>query len=127
MKMELYIIDDDLIFRMIVSKTINKMDSSLVINQCENGAIGLNMLKERSDANYKIIVLLDINMPVIDGWSFLEQIEKNDFYNIHHLFIYIVSSSTDESDILKAQQYGFVKGFLHKPITSEDINTIIID
>jgi hypothetical protein len=49
------------------------------------------------------------------------------FYNIHHLFIYIVSSSTDESDILKAQQYGFVKGFLHKPITSEDINRIIID
>jgi hypothetical protein len=47
MKKELYIIDDDLIFRMIVSKTINKMDSSLVINQCENGAIGLNMLKER--------------------------------------------------------------------------------
>jgi hypothetical protein len=35
MKKELYIIDDDLIFRMIVSKTINKMDSSLVINQCE--------------------------------------------------------------------------------------------
>jgi hypothetical protein len=34
-----FIIDDDLIFRMIVSKTINKMDSSLVINQCENGAI----------------------------------------------------------------------------------------
>jgi hypothetical protein len=47
MKKELYIIDDDLIFRMIVSKTINKMDSSLVINQCENGAIGLNMLKEK--------------------------------------------------------------------------------
>jgi hypothetical protein len=45
-KKELYIIDDDLIFRMIVSKTINKMDSSLVINQCENGAIGLNMLKQ---------------------------------------------------------------------------------
>jgi DNA-binding NarL/FixJ family response regulator len=59
--------------------------------------------------------------------AFLEQIEKSDFYNIHHLFIYIVSSSTDESDILKAQQYGFVKGFLHKPITSEDINRIIID
>jgi hypothetical protein len=57
MKKELYIIDDDLIFRMIVSKTINKMDSSLVINQCENGAIGLNMLKEQSDANYKIIAL----------------------------------------------------------------------
>jgi CheY-like chemotaxis protein len=66
MKRNFYI-DDDLIFRMIVSKTINKMDSSLVINQCENGAIGLNMLKT---CNYKIIVLLDINMPVIDGWSF---------------------------------------------------------
>jgi hypothetical protein len=46
MKRELYIIDDDLIFRMIVSKTINKMDSSFS-NQCENGAIGLNMLKEQ--------------------------------------------------------------------------------
>jgi hypothetical protein len=51
---------------------------------------------------------------------------KNDFYNIHHLFIYIVSSSTDESDILKAQQYDLLKVFCINPLL-EDINTIIID
>jgi CheY-like chemotaxis protein len=127
MKKEVLIIDDDLIYRMIVSKTINKLDSSLLINQCENGAIGLDLLKQKSDSNEKIIVLLDINMPILDGWGFLDQIEKSNFYNIHPLLIYIVSSSTDESDILKAKQYGFVKGILHKPITREDIKTIITD
>jgi CheY-like chemotaxis protein len=127
MKKELFIIDDDLIYRMIVSKTINKLDSSLLINQCENGAIGLDLLKQKSDSNEKIIVLLDINMPILDGWGFLDQIEKSNFYNIHRLLIYIVSSSTDESDILKAKQYEFVTGILHKPITREDMNTIITD
>jgi hypothetical protein len=44
-KMKKGIIDDDSIYRMIVSKTINKLDSSLLINQCENGAIGLDPAK----------------------------------------------------------------------------------
>jgi CheY-like chemotaxis protein len=123
--MEIFIIDDDLIQRMIVSKMIKIINPSLVVTQCENGKIGLAMLEQHSNSNQKIIVLLDINMPILDGWGFLDQIEKSNFYNLHQLSIYIVSSSIDESDISRASQYGFVKNFLHKPLSKEDLTTVI--
>jgi CheY-like chemotaxis protein len=123
--MEIFIVDDDLIQRMIVSKMIKIIDPTLLTTQCENGKIGLAMLGQHRDSSHEIIVLLDLNMPILDGWGFLEQIEKSDFYNLHQLSIYIVSSSIDESDISKASQYGFVKNFLHKPLSREDLNTVI--
>jgi CheY-like chemotaxis protein len=123
--MEIVIIDDDLIYRMIVTKMIKIIDASLTINQCENGKAGLAMLERFSNSKQKVVVLLDINMPVLDGWGFLEQVEKSNFYNLDQLIIYIVSSSTDESDILTAKKYGFVKNFFHKPLSREDLEAII--
>lgn len=125
MEKEIFIIDDDPIYRMIVSKTIARLDASLPIDHCENGQEGLTMLEHRTSSKAKIIVLLDINMPVIDGWLFLDQIKKSNFYNIPKILIYLVSSSTDDSDLLKAKQYGFLGGFLHKPLYKEDISAII--
>ncbi len=123
--MEIFVIDDDLIQRMIVSKMIKIIYPSISINECENSKIGLAMLEQHKNSNQKIIVLLDINMPILDGWGFLDQIEKSNFYNLHQLSIHIVSSSTDESDILKANQYKFVSKFFHKPLSREDLNAII--
>lgn len=124
MKKEIFIIDDDPIYRIIASKIIGKIDSSLIINECENGEIGLEKLESLKNSNHEIIVLLDINMPVVNGWGFLDAIEKNNFYNLDKLRIYMVSSSIDQSDIVKAEQYGFLKGFYHKPLTSENIKKI---
>lgn len=124
MTKEIFIIDDDLIYRMIVSRAITKIDANIKINPCENGRLGLEMLVQRTEGA-KIIILLDINMPVLDGWGFLEEIKKNNFYDIQNPLIYLVSSSTDKSDLLKAKQYDFLGGFLHKPLNREDITTII--
>jgi CheY-like chemotaxis protein len=60
---------------MIVSRAITKIDANIKINQCENGRLGLEMLVQRTEGA-KIIILLDINMPVLDGWGFLEEIKK---------------------------------------------------
>lgn len=125
MKKEIIIIDDDPIYRMIVSITIKGIDSSLRINECGDGKIGLAKLEHLKNSDAKIIVFLDINMPILDGWSFLDEIEKHNSYDLNHLIIYMVSSSIDKEDLLRAQQYGFVKNFLHKPLSMEDINTIV--
>jgi CheY-like chemotaxis protein len=125
MKKELFIIDDDPIHRLIVSKMMGITDSLLIINQSENGKVALDQLEKIKDSNHQVIVLLDINMPILNGWGFLDQIEKLNFFNILQLSIYIVSSSTDKGDILKAGLYEFVKGFHHKPLSKEDINNII--
>lgn len=125
MEKEIIIIDDDSIFRMIVSKTINKIDTSVIISECENGEIGLAKLESLTNSNHKIIVFLDINMPILDGWGFLDEIEKRNFYNLPQLLIYMVSSSIDINDILRAKQYEFIKGFFHKPLKRNEIKAII--
>ena len=70
-------------------------------------------------------MFLDINMPILNGWGFLDQIADKKFFNNNAIKIYIVSSSTDESDLIKAKQYDFLGGFLHKPLKKEDIISII--
>jgi CheY-like chemotaxis protein len=125
MNREIFIIDDDAIFRMIVSRAISSISPDTTIYECENGAIGLTNLKKQLISNQKLIVFLDINMPVVDGWQFLQDIKNNHLDEIPQLLIYIVSSSTDESDLLKAKEYNFVKGFLHKPLYKEVLNSIL--
>lgn len=125
MKKEIIIIDDDPIYRMIVSITLKNMDASLTIIECEDGEMGLAKLEHLKSSDAKIIVFLDINMPILNGWSFLEAIEK---YNLNHpnqLIIYMVSSSIDKEDVLRAKEYGFVRGFLHKPLSKEDFTKIV--
>ncbi|WP_194975814.1 response regulator [Aquiflexum lacus] len=119
------IIDDDLIYRLIVQKMIKRNFPSQVCHECENGEEGLKLLSSFQKSPLKIIVLLDINMPVLDGWGFLNKLEENNLYNIQDLSIYLVSSSTDHNDISRANQYGFIKKFIHKPLSSEDLKIIL--
>jgi CheY-like chemotaxis protein len=125
MKKELYIIDDDNIYRMIASRLISRVAPKAVITECENGQVGLSKLAQKANLDAEIIVLLDINMPILNGWGFLDQIVDYNFFTNSAIKIYIVSSSTDESDLLKAQQYNFIGGFMHKPLSKEDIISII--
>ncbi|MBC5841887.1 response regulator [Flavobacterium sp. F-380] len=125
MKKELYIIDDDNIYRMIASRMITRVAPDALITECENGQIGLSALAQNTNLDSEIIVLLDINMPILNGWGFLDQIVDLNFFKNSTIKIYIVSSSTDESDLLKAQQYDFLGGFLHKPLSKEDLISII--
>jgi CheY-like chemotaxis protein len=125
MKRELFIVDDDPIHRLIVSKMLRLSDSTLMIEECEQGEIALEKLERIAGSDHHISVLLDINMPILDGWGFLDKIEECNFYNLPKLHIYVVSSSTNKSDISKAGHYKFVKGFFHKPLSMEDLSTII--
>ena len=104
---------------------IAHINQSVIVEESENGETGLANLEHQADQNLKTVVLLDINMPVLDGWEFLEQIQKSNFYHLAELEIYMVSSSTDERDILKAKDYDFVKGFIIKPLSKEKIQEIL--
>lgn len=124
-KKEIFIIDDDPIYRMLVSRMLKNNDSVISIHECQNGQIGLDNLQNPENITDQIIVLLDINMPVMNGWEFLDQLIKYNFYNIRNLNLYMISSSTDESDLLNANQYGFIKDFFHKPLSSQNIQSIL--
>ncbi|MEX2566293.1 MAG: response regulator [Cyclobacteriaceae bacterium] len=126
MQTYIFIIDDDPIFRRITVKMISKLDKEFfIIKECEDGEIGIKELERLSNSEERIIIFLDINMPVLNGWEFLDKLIQNENYNIKDVRVFIVSSSTDKIDIIKAQNYPLVKQFIHKPMDLITIKAIV--
>ncbi|WP_221392880.1 response regulator [Dyadobacter sp. NIV53] len=115
--MKIYVIDDEWICRFLTQKLIQKtVANSDIILFC-NGQEAIEFMKQHLDIlTLPELILLDINMPVANGWKFLEMMQAlqiKDYYPS----IYIVSSSLDPDDIAKAQTYTAVLGYLPKPLT----------
>lgn len=118
------IIDDDPIFifgtqRMM--KIGNLCESFMIFN---NGKIAIDNLKKiiRSGEPLPDLILLDLNMPIMDGWEFLDE-----FIQIpcdKKITIYILTSSIDNEDLKKAKTYTNVSNYILKPITIDGLKLI---
>lgn len=114
------IIDDDKIYVNLVKKIIEikKLSENLLI--FKNGMEALDhfklILENATEDVLPDIIFLDINMPVMDGWEFL-----NEFIKIKNNFekkitLYVVSSSIDPRDLERAKSFNLVTDYLIKPI-----------
>lgn len=119
----LALVDDDDIFAFLTKMTIE--DSNLVdmVKVFRNGKEAIDFLSENSDDPMQLpeVILLDLSMPVMDGWQFLEE-----YVNIKprigkKIVIYIVSSSISPGDVVRAQNISEVTDYLIKPITKEHL------
>jgi CheY-like chemotaxis protein len=125
MSRTIFIIDDDPFICMIVKRLLTKVDDSLNFVLCEDGRDGLEKLKDYQGSFSNCVVLLDLNMPVLDGWGFLDELPLNLNDDYSELTIHIHTSSIDKRDIERAQQYPIVKKFYHKPLSNDDISEIL--
>ena len=124
-------IDDDPITLMLCRKVIERVEFAKEIDTVNNGEEAIkyfDALNEDKINNptlvYPKLVLLDLNMPVMDGWDFLESFNKKDYQNIFISTRFIVvSSSIDPYDINKAKTYPVI-GFLSKPVTKEMLENL---
>ena len=114
------IIDDDKIYVNLVRKIIEikKLSENLLI--FKNGLEALDyfklILSNLIEEKLPEIIFLDLNMPVMDGWEFLDEFVKikNNFDN--KISLYVVSSSIDPRDLERAKSFNLVTGYLIKPI-----------
>ena len=119
------IVDDDPVNNTICKITIKRALGSIDIKTFLDPEEGLEFINaEYSDIRQHGIIFLDINMPTINGWEFMEKfgLFKEEIRN--KLVVYIVSSSVDQRDKDKAKQNPLIKGFLSKPLTVEMIQAI---
>ena len=112
------IIDDDSIATMLLDKKLKLKNNSDVPLIFENGQQGLDYIVSQPP-NQNYLIFLDINMPIIDGWQFLERLQYQDSTN--NYYIYITSSSFNPCEIEQASKFPEVVDFLSKPITQEQI------
>jgi two-component system chemotaxis response regulator CheY len=115
------LIDDDKIFQLTAYKTIKATSVTESILQFENGELALNYLRENltNEPALPDYIFLDINMPFIDGWMFLDDYEQLRSGLVKPISIYMVSSSIDPHDVDRAKQNTNVKGYVVKPVTRE--------
>lgn len=125
-KKNFWVIDDDPIFQMIVQKLLMQIDFCGNVETSKNGLYAADKLKEalESPGSLPDIIFLDINMPIMDGWQFLEKFTSwiNEDGKVPE--IYIVTSSIDDKDKDKAAAHNYIKDYIIKPVTPEFIRSL---
>lgn len=119
-----YIIDDDKLTVKLISILVSKNKFCEEIQSFDNAQHAIDKLKQNASNNGVLpdAILLDLNMPVMDGWQFLDEfmllpIKKE-------ISIFIMTSSIDPVDIEMAKKYKIVKDYVEKPITSKKLDLL---
>lgn len=113
------LVDDDSISNLLAKRTLKSVLGEIYINDFIVPEDGLKFIQSEPSHNPpdgKTTLFLDLNMPTISGWEFLEKFESFDASIKEQYDIYILSSSVDPSDINRAKTNPLVIDFIEKPL-----------
>lgn len=119
------IVDNDQVNSFVLKNIITRNYSEAVISMYPDGADALKHLQELSSVEEKFpeIILLDIYMPIMDGFEFLEKYTHE--FNHKPTNIFAMSNSLSKDDQQRANEFEVVKGFITKPLIYNNIQFII--
>jgi CheY-like chemotaxis protein len=116
------LVDDDFVFTFLNKKIISSLKFVNEIDTAQNGQQAIEMLSAsvESDRPLPDIILLDLNMPVMDGFEFLDAFKSMKLPQKDRIKIIIVTSSMHPDDVQRAKDYG-VTSYLTKPLKEEGL------
>jgi len=120
------VIDDDQVFQLIIKKQIEMKQIQCEIMSFYNGQEAIDFFEANVDAEEKWpdLVMLDVNMPVKNGWDFLEDYKFLPERLREKVKLYMVTSSVIQSDIDRANGNKNITSFVSKPITNEKLEEV---
>ncbi|TLP72909.1 two-component system response regulator [Maribacter sp. ACAM166] len=114
MKYQILVIEDDPIFTFLLEKGIKASDIKGNITTFTNGLPAITYLKKEYIKENNYVIFLDLNMPVMNGWKFMEHFET--LANSSNCIVFILSSSGNKLDIENLIESPLVADFILKPI-----------
>lgn len=120
------LVEDNLIDQIVITQLLKKVldVTETEVNVTNNGMEALQWLSVHQDL-HQLIILLDIQMPVMNGFEFLNAYDKLGEELKKAIRIYVLSSTLDQDDIKKINENNYVTGFLNKPLPIEELKKTI--
>ncbi|MFG4002916.1 response regulator [Flavobacterium aquidurense] len=118
------LIEDNLIDQLIIKQLFRKVlniDQIVIANNGREGLQWINGNKKQQS----LIILLDIQMPIMNGFEFLDEFDKLSTEIKKETHIYVLSSTLDSDEILRIKENNYVSGFLSKPFPIQEFKNII--
>ncbi len=124
--LHILLIDDDNINNFLTKELIDLYNPGNIFTEVHYAEDGIHLLQDLINNNKQLpdIILLDLNMPVNNGWYFIEKFEKLNSRFTQKINLYVYTSSLYFEDINRAKSYHSVKNLFSKPLTHEVIEAI---
>ena len=123
----IWVIDDDEIFQFTAQKYIELKKAAEKAVSFINGHEAMNHLQQIAHDSDELpdVILLDINMPIFDGWQFIKEFTRVQQALKKRVLIFLTTSSIDRTDFEKAKDIPIIAGYIIKPLSEEKINNIL--
>ncbi|SMD33100.1 Response regulator receiver domain-containing protein [Reichenbachiella faecimaris] len=120
----IYVVEDDPISSFVIKLALQQHPAFDEAVEFKNGQVAVDhLLKNEANGNLPELILLDINMPVMDGWDFLDKFSEMGVSK--DIPVVMLTSSINPNDIEKANAHELVKGFLSKPLNKEKLDEVL--
>lgn len=124
-KMNFIVIDDSKLDCFIAEKIILNSGMCLSVKVFQQASQALEHIQAMGTAQGTTVVFVDIQMPVMNGFEFVENFEKMPDGLKKNYHMYMLSSSINENDIARVKGYDSVRHFLNKPLTNDTIKAVL--
>jgi CheY-like chemotaxis protein len=123
----IWVIDDDDVFQFTISKIFKILQLPEKVHTFSDGEKAIEHLTNNMDNAESLpdIILLDINMPIMDGWQFLEEYSKVKKHLKKAVVIYLVTSSVDARDIRLAKEFEDISEYITKPMSFDKVRELV--
>ncbi|GMN12080.1 response regulator [Croceitalea sp. MTPC9] len=124
----IWVIDDDDIFQFGMRINLKSLKIEKKVLFFKNGKEAADFMIEniKDETNLPDVIFLDINMPIMDGFEFMENFAQLKSKLKKRITIYMISSSIDPVDLKKAQAIKEISNYLVKPINLKELNKLIL-
>jgi CheY-like chemotaxis protein len=126
MKKNVLLVDDDEVFHFISKKMLARTGYAEEIHTAMNGNEALLHINNYFSQKQSLpdIIFLDLNMPLMDGFAFIEAFQKLNIPGKEKILIVIISSSNNPADMCRVRDMG-ITHYLTKPVSEDDLRSVL--